>query len=127
MDITSLTLAEISAKLKHYVTIYFIDSSIHEDENGLFQECVTLHHSECCHLIPKEHQSRFKDVDTFNAASGYIRFKSKGYQFKGKEFVVMLLHTDTSALFLYLQEQDNATHADRDILLVDLTKQAQHQ
>ena len=124
MEITGLTLSEISDKLKHYVTIYFIDSSIIEEEEGLFQESIALHVVECRHLIPSEHNSQFKDAEILNAASGFLRFKSKGYQFKGKEYIAMLLYTDTHALFLHLQEQDNSTHTNRDILLVDFTKQA---
>ena len=123
MDVTRLTLSEISAKLIHFVKIYFIDSLLVDEEGGLFQECVTLHGEEVRHLIPPEHTSRFKDTDIFNAASGFIRFKSKGYQFKGREYTAMLLSTDTITLFLYIQETDNSTHTSRDILLVDFLKQ----
>ena len=80
MDITNLTLSEVSGKLKHFVTIYFIDSTIVEEEGGLFNETVTLYGEEVRHLIPPEHNSRFRDDDAFQASSGFIRFKMKGYQ-----------------------------------------------
>ena len=122
MEIAGLTLAEISGKIKHFVTIYLIDSSIEVPENGLFEESVVLHGEEVRHLIPPEHHSRFDDSHKFNAASGHIRFKSRGYQFKGKEYIVMLLYDNEQAYFLYLQEQ-NGTGNNQDILLVDFLKQ----
>ena len=68
MDIRNLTLPEILDKIKHHVKIYFNDWAIEEPEKGLFEESVILYGEECRHLIPKEHNHRFKDSDIFNAA-----------------------------------------------------------
>lgn len=119
MEIKGLNLSEISEKLKPHVAGFFTDSKILDEEGGMFQESVTLYADEVRHLIPPEHNSRFKDTDKFGAASGYIRFETKGTAFRGKLYIVMLLHTSTHALLLYLQEQNDITHDSRNILLVD--------
>ena len=123
MDINGLRLDEISNKGKHYLSIYFIDSQVLEDENGLFAESVLLYGDEVNHLIPKEHCHRFNDDSQFMAASGFIRFGKKSYLFANKEYTVMLLYSDNEAFFLYLQEQDNAGNICNDILLVDFLKE----
>jgi len=127
MDITNLTLLEISDMMKPHISNYFKDSKILDEAGGMFQETVMLYGEEVRHLIPAEYNKRVNDDDTFSASSGFIRVDTKTQVHRGKEYTAMLLHTDTQAITLHLQEQDNTTHASRDILLADFTKQAQHQ
>lgn len=120
-----MNIIEISRQLQHYVTDYFKGCKLSGLDEGMFAESCQFDFTEIKHLIPPEYHGLYKDTDWFNCASGYVLFDSKSDEFRGSVFMVMLISDEeySNALFLLLQEENDVTHTNRDILLADFIKQ----
>lgn len=125
MNIKGMNIIEISSQLQHYVTDYFKDCKLSGLDEGMFAESCQFDFTEVNHLIPPEYHELYNDTDRFNCASGYVLFETKSDEFRGSVFMVMLISDKeySDALFLLLQEENDITHVNKDIILADFIKQ----
>ena len=113
LDVKGLTLTEISRKLEKYVANYFKGHELPTNEN-YFAESYLFHFEELKHLVNEKYHHLFKDDDKLNGASGIFDFDST-------ERILMMLATEdySKILFLFVQEPDDVSNAQRDIVLAD--------
>ena len=109
MNVTGLTMREISEKVKPCVTEYFKGSTVTNYDGELFQENYTLEYGEINVDLPQKHL--FNDTDQINNASGNIYLADVSEEHKGHEYVVILLSNAeyTQALFLIIQKINQET------------------
>ena len=100
MDITRLTLEEISEKIEKYLPPFLQDKFS-------FQESDLLDFDEIKHAIPIEYHQFFKDDNRIRNVNGYVEDDSFEYDYT----VVLLSMADFSqALFLLLQKEHKITN-----------------
>ena len=120
MDITGLDILQISEKIYPYVTDYFKGCKLSDFKEWSFESYI-FNLSELTHLIPAQHQHRFKDTDKFNGASGFLDFETVPEDYENKKFLLMTItdEDNTKIYFLYVQELNEDYDKQSDILIAD--------
>ena len=117
MNITGLTIKEISEKMDCYVKDYFKGSTVTNYAGELFTENYTLEFDEINVDLPEKHL--FQDTDNINNASGCVYLADISEEHQGYEYVIILLsNADYSkALYLILQKISEETGTAEHIIL----------
>ena len=123
MNIKGLTMREISEKIRPYVADYFKGSTITNYEGELFTENYTLEFGEIAVDLPQKHL--FSDTDQINNASGYIYLTNTAEEYRGYEYIVILLSTSdySRALYLVLQKISESAGKTEHIILKNFVEE----
>jgi hypothetical protein len=115
-----LNIIKKKKKIYHYVSDYFKGCKLSSFEDWAFESYI-FYFEEIIHLIPKKYHQQFKDDDKFTGASGLLEFESMSDEYQNKEYVLMTVTDEhnTKIYFLYVQELDEDTNEQRDILIKD--------
>ena len=119
MNITGLTIKEISEKMDGYVKDYFKGSTVTNYAGELFTENYTLEFDEIGVDLPQKHL--FQDSDNINNASGYVYLNDISEEHKGYEHIIILLSSadyyNSQALYLILQKISEETGDTENIII----------
>ena len=103
MNISNLTLKEVSHRIREYLPSYL---QKYNEGESLFQESYSLQFDEINHNIPDKYHKYFNDEDCIQNASGIISASRFEYDY----VVILLSNADYSkALFLLLQKENKDT------------------
>jgi len=126
MNIANLTIREIDEMVRPYVAEYFKNGTIINNYAGeLFTENYTLQFDEIAVDLPEKEQ--FNDSDQINNASGYVYLSNVSEEYKGYEYVIILLSNAeyTKAIYLILQKISEESGKAEHIILKNFIKESE--